>query len=58
MENYIKDRFEEFKADSIICIKKEKYYLITLEQKQNSKKWLFNNFNKLNRKEIDPTITE
>ena len=53
MENYIKDRFEEFKADSIICTKKEKYYLITLEQKQNSKKWLFDNFNKLNGNEID-----
>ena len=32
MENYIKDRLEEFKADGIICTKKEKYYLITLEQ--------------------------
>ena len=32
MENYIKDRFEEFKSDGIICTKKEKYYLITLEQ--------------------------
>ena len=32
MENYIKDLFEEFKADGIICTKKEKYYLITLEQ--------------------------
>ena len=30
--NYIKDRLEEFKADGIICTKKEKYYLITLEQ--------------------------
>ena len=53
MENYIKDRFEEFKSDGIICTKKEKYYLITLEQKQNSKKWLFDNFNKLNGNEID-----
>ena len=51
MENYIKDRFEELKADGIICTKKEKYYLKTLEQKQN-------NFNKLNGNEIDPTITE
>ena len=32
MENYIKDRFEEFKSDGIICTKKEKYYLITLNQ--------------------------
>ena len=32
MGNYIKDRLEEFKADGIICAKKEKYYLITLEQ--------------------------
>ena len=24
MENYIKDRFEEFKSDGIICTKKEK----------------------------------
>ena len=32
MANYIKDRLEEFKADGIICKKKEKYYLITLEQ--------------------------
>ena len=32
MENYIKDRFEELKADGIICTKKEKYYLITVEQ--------------------------
>ena len=32
MANYIKDRLGEFKADGIICIKKEKYYLITLEQ--------------------------
>ena len=32
MENYIKDRLEEFKADGIICTKKEKYYLITREQ--------------------------
>ena len=31
MANYIKDRLEEFKADGIICTKKEKYYLITLE---------------------------
>ena len=31
MANYIKDRFEEFKSDGIICTKKEKYYLITLE---------------------------
>ena len=46
MANYIKDRLEEFKADGIICTKKEKYYLITLEQKQN-------NFNKLNGNEID-----
>ena len=53
MANYIKDRLGEFKADSIICTKKEKYYLITLEQKQNSKKWLFDNFNKLNGIEID-----
>ena len=58
MENYIKDRFEEFKADSIICTKKEKYYLITLEQKKNFKKWLVDNFNKLNGNKIDPTITE
>ena len=58
MANYIKDRFEELKADGIICTKKEKYYLITLEQKQNSKKWLFDNFNKLDGNEIDPTIKE
>ena len=79
MENYIKDQFEEFKADGIICTKKEKYYLITLEQigwksknlnicynhiiicgrwKTNSKKLLEGNFNKLDRNEIDPTITE
>ena len=32
MANYIKDRLEEFKADDIICTKKEKYYLITLKQ--------------------------
>ena len=32
MENYIKERLEEFKEDDIICSKKENYYLITLEQ--------------------------
>ena len=32
MENYIKDRLEDFKADGIICAKKEKYYLIIREQ--------------------------
>ena len=32
MENFIKNRIEEFKEDGIICTKKEKYYLITLEQ--------------------------
>ena len=31
MEKYIKDLLEEFKANGIICTKKEKYYLITLE---------------------------
>ena len=32
MENYIKERLEEFKEDGIICTKKENYYLIALEQ--------------------------
>ena len=41
MANYIKDRFEELKADGIICTKKEKYYLITLEQIG----WKSKNFN-------------
>ena len=32
MANYIKDLLEEYKADDIICTKKENDYLITLEQ--------------------------
>ena len=41
MKNYIKDRLEELKADGIICTKKEKYYLITLEQICRKSTWIF-----------------